>query len=253
MIYPPVSSGASLVGCGSRSLCQTLQRSDLMMRSVTVSLFCLILGSASAFGQSSSQGLQLTGNWSSRAWMSSLSLRLDPVVVINEGEPSSAILPDSAFTDQTRSRIEGVALYNGTGLYSAPFEMHDQCRSLQIPISYAAAFAPVGKSKTNPSAVVFLDITDKTGRVVLARMLGHQAVSPESDRTDSSLSLTATVSEHSSLWNLEGRAVAFGELLGRTVRVRLTLATDPVVPQSAISVGYVDAVPVGRERARSIE
>lgn len=253
MIYPPVSSGASLVGCGSRSLCQIFLRSDLNVRTATFSLLCLILGSATAFGQSSSQGLQLTGNWSSRTWSTSLSLRLDPVVVINEGEPSSAISPDSAFTDQTRSGIEGVTLYNGTGLYSKPFEMHDQCRSLQIPISYAAAFAPVGRSKANPSAAVFLDITDKTGRVVLARMLGHQALSPESDKMDSSLSMTATVSEHSSLWNLEGRAVAFGELLGRTVRVRLTLATDPVVPQTALNVGYVDAVPVGKEGARSID
>jgi len=182
-----------------------------------LSVVCATLCAISVVGQNATSSLSLSGEWKSWEWNVSISLQLDPVVVTVSETPPVRVPLDSALTNLKRSGVKGADLYKATGLYSGPFKLSEACRAIRIPISYEVAFGPIGRPRSNPSSTVFLDITDESGQTVLARMLGHQAVSPESTTTDSSFAETLLLNRESSLWNLEGKRVSLEELSGHTV------------------------------------
>lgn len=222
-------------------------------RSLLLSCLWLVAGALPGFARNAGSSLLLNGDWQSWNWNISYQLQLDPIFLLMSGSSAITVLPDSGKSYRANEGMKGADLYRGARLYSRAFRIDPATRQLAIPIRYNIAFTSSGEASGDAHAVVFVDIVDAGSEEVLARLLGHNAVSAQDGWTDSTYAAKLTIGSATSSSELAGRSISLSHLYDRTVRIRFTIVTDPVVPSSAMDV-CSGGLGVGeKEKGRSLE
>ena len=234
----PSKTGSMIAYRTISQTCTELWRihSRQIRHSLLLSCLWLVAGTLSGFAQTAEPSLTLSGNWQSWHWNVSYQLQLDPILLSMSGSSATTVLPDSGKSYRANEGLQGVDLYRGAKLYSRAFRIDRAVQQLAIPVRYNIAFTSLGEASGDAHAVVFLDIVDAGSEEVLARLLGHNAVSAQDGWTDSTYAAKLTIGSATSSSELAGKSISLSHLYDRTVRIRFTIVTDPVIPPSAMNI-----------------